>query len=176
MSKMGLRLRELASATRDGKDAGSRNLGSSLQYFSVIALILGDAHDMKLTLNYQIRTLIQGGPCGPGIDYVVICRMKSSVLVYGTFTVVELVILCQRNLVHDHMDHPVSHIHAQIDEDIAGEEYADSPLDAITLGVLEARSFLFKYDEDDDDEENKENDKKKKKPGLQRSQGGNSIA
>ena len=74
------------------------------------------------------------------------------------------------------MDHPVSHIHAQIDEDIAGEEYADSPLDAITLGVLEARSFLFKYDEDDDDEENKENDKKKKKPGLQRSQGGNSIA
>ena len=42
-----------------------------------------------------------------------------------------------------------------MEEDISGEDYADSPLDAITLGVLEARSFLFKYDEDDDDEENK---------------------
>ena len=37
--------------------------------------------------------------------------------------------------------------------------------------MLEARSFLFKYDEDndDDDEENKENDKKKKNSRLQRS-------
>ena len=37
--------------------------------------------------------------------------------------------------------------------------------------MLEARSFLFKYDEDndDDDEENKENDKKKKNSKLQRS-------
>ena len=60
----------------------------------------------------------------------------------------------------------------QLEEDICDADYADSPLDAITLGVLEARSFLFKYDEDDDDdEENKENDKKKKNAKLQRSQG-----
>ena len=57
-----------------------------------------------------------------------------------------------------------------MEEDIGDADYADSPLDAITLGVLEARSFLFKYDEDDD-EENKENDKKKKNAKLQRSQG-----
>ena len=76
-----------------------------------------------------------------------------------------LMIKCVHNQYHS-----FTHFLAQIDEDIAGEEYADSPLDAITLGVLEARSFLFKYDEDDD-EENKENDKKKKNSkGLQRSQ------
>ena len=33
--------------------------------------------------------------------------MKRCVLLCGTYTVVDLIILCQQNLVHDHMDHPV---------------------------------------------------------------------
>ena len=42
----------------------------------------------------------------------------------------------------------------------------DCPLDSIALGILEARSFLFRYEED----ENKENEKRKKNSKLQRSQ------
>ncbi len=57
------------------------------------------------------------------------------------------------------------------DEDDEGEVEEiscadDNPLDAIVLGILEARSFLFKYEDDED----KENDKKKKNAKLQRSQ------
>ncbi len=53
-----------------------------------------------------------------------------------------------------------------LSEDLEGKEYEDSPLDAITLGVLESRSFLFKYTGD----ESKESDRKKKNSKLQRSQ------
>ena len=54
----------------------------------------------------------------------------------------------------------------KIDEDVASSDYEDSPLDSITLGILESRSFLFRYEDD----ENKENDSKKKNSKLQRSQ------
>ena len=54
----------------------------------------------------------------------------------------------------------------RLEEDMTSADFADSPLDAIILGILEARSFLFKYDDD----ENKENDKAKKNSKLQRSQ------
>ena len=69
-----------------------------------------------------------------------------------------------------------------LSEDPCGDEYVDSPLDAISLGVLETRSFLFRYDDGDGDKENDglggggggsgggPGGKKKKASKLQRSQ------
>lgn len=53
-----------------------------------------------------------------------------------------------------------------MNEDLTDKSYQDSNLDSISLGILEARSFLFKYEGDDD----KENERKKKNSKLQRSQ------
>ena len=57
----------------------------------------------------------------------------------------------------------------RLDEDVESPSYSDHPLDSITLGVLESRSFLFRYV---DGNNNKENEKGKPKKGasLQRSQ------
>ena len=60
-------------------------------------------------------------------------------------------------------------------EDVTSDDYEDSPLDAITLGVVDTRSFLFRYraGAEDEDGENKENGaggRKKKSSKLQRSQ------
>ena len=52
---------------------------------------------------------VQGGPSCRGIEYVDTFRIKICVLLYGTYTVVELILLFQQNLVHDHMDHPVEY-------------------------------------------------------------------
>ena len=54
----------------------------------------------------------------------------------------------------------------RLEEDIESSSYADHPLDSIALGVLESRSFLFRYVNDD----NKENDQNKKNIKVQRSQ------
>ena len=57
----------------------------------------------------------------------------------------------------------------RLDEDVESTTYSDHPLDAISLGMLESRSFLFRYV---DVNNNKENEKRNAKKGstLQRSQ------
>nr|XP_040564965.1 uncharacterized protein LOC121114914 [Lepeophtheirus salmonis] len=54
----------------------------------------------------------------------------------------------------------------RLDENVDSPDHKDHPLDSIALGVLEARSFLFRYEED----ENKENEKRKNSVKIQRSQ------
>ena len=39
----------------------------------------------------------------------------------------------------------------RLDEDIESAGYADHPLDSICLGILESRSFLFKYTTGEDE-------------------------
>jgi hypothetical protein len=56
----------------------------------------------------------------------------------------------------------------RLDEDVESPTYSDHPLDSIALGMLESRSFLFRYV---DVNNNKENENRKvKKTSLQRSQ------
>ena len=60
----------------------------------------------------------------------------------------------------------------RLDEDIESAGYADHPLDSICLGILESRSFLFKYTtgEDGEDGSDKAAADKAKKAKVQRSQ------
>ena len=61
----------------------------------------------------------------------------------------------------------------RLDEDIESADYADHPLDSICLGVLESRSFLFKYSYEGEDAEEDDVAKaaeKAKKAKVQRSQ------
>ena len=57
----------------------------------------------------------------------------------------------------------------RLDEDVESATYSDHPLDSISLGMLESRSFLFRYVDVNNNKEN-ENRKAKKGSSLQRSQ------
>ena len=57
----------------------------------------------------------------------------------------------------------------RLDEDVESATYSDHPLDSISLGMLESRSFLFRYVDINNNKEN-ENQKTKKGGSLQRSQ------
>ena len=57
----------------------------------------------------------------------------------------------------------------RLDEDVESVTHSDHPLDSIALGILESRSFLFRYEDANNNKEN-ENKKTKKGSSLQRSQ------